>query len=888
MVSYKSNTFHSSPYVLPVDLGLLSNVLSIKQKSFDTNAGKVQSEIDQMGLLDVMKDEDKKYLNSKINNITSTINNFGGIDFSDQGVTNQIESLGSDVYGDSKVMNAVSSTKSIRNLQNTYEKYKTDPKLNKLYSQVNEAYDMQGVQSYLSTPEVGSKYSGPSSPTPYTAYRDNHLKAFDKIKSDLQTQITDNGLYYSVTNKEYITPERIMSMAADLLTPQEREQMKRDGWYSYRGATPNQLVEKGLEQFNAKKQDAKVLLRQYEAMAEAAVSDPQARKNYNLLAQNQKEIVDSFDSQSSQFTQNLVTRLNKNPEEVYYQLYSSDYFRGLGNRFSVNRTTNDIKPNTAEMFRQKMLQTDQQFSDKMNFDREKFEFDKTKSAEEMALEYAKVGKIRRIDPQTGKVEILDIPGFSQPHLTTDTPNTEDPDDLKITTSKLEEVNTTLKLDNDKISQDFISKIVGRHPELGIEIPSSIGQGTTRQLKGQASLEGFNNTPGFQIEDLQLFERTTDAEGYPTFKNIKEVSQFAAKNHLTYKQLEFLSNQWSNYEAMALGKGNTTPDLVDGFPDAAKRISLNNEKIRANETKIKAVTEQVYKEIGLTPEMIKYMNDRSEDEGDETAAKRAGSNPLIKGDIWDATGIVEWFYKLDNDPIPNALRNAVKQKVNDKLKVLSTRDVYGVRTLAPNEPLMDQLPALISQGFADHNLTEPYGDSNTVELQAISGASGKSIIPRMIGKASDGTGRWIVISDVTAGSGEKQITAKYKTYISDKNASKFGLEADPYEAINYSVKINGRTSDIPVYGNKNLSVFLNVAAENTNNLNDNSAIAQIKVYYLDKNGQKTNIYDTIEIPATQGRTASESFKIAEGIIKQAATQGFNHEQFVEYLRNYKNP
>lgn len=119
-VSYLSTPLESSPYVLPLDLGLFSNVMSIKQKKIDDNVSAVQAGIDQLGLLDVMKDEDKNYLNEKINGLVGSINNLGGVDFSDSNIMRQIEGLGSDIYGDSNIITALSSTKAIRNLQNSY------------------------------------------------------------------------------------------------------------------------------------------------------------------------------------------------------------------------------------------------------------------------------------------------------------------------------------------------------------------------------------------------------------------------------------------------------------------------------------------------------------------------------------------------------------------------------------------------------------------------------------------------------------------------------------------------------------------------------------------------------------------------------------------------
>lgn len=892
-VSYLSKTFSSSPYVLPIDLGLFANVLSIKQKKFDDNAQRVQSQIDQMGLLDVIKPEDQQYLNSKINNIVNTVNNLGGVDFSDPNTALQIEALGSDVYGDKSIINAVASTKRIRGLQNSYEKFKTDPKLAKFYSEANEGYDMRRVSEYMSDGQVGSVYSGPRSATPYTPYRDNHIKAFERVKADMQTTLTDNGLYYSKVTGEYIHPERIMSMAADLLSPQEKSQMQRDGWYMYNRAAPADLVIKAKQQFSAKKQDAEVLLDRYKSMAAAAVSDPIARDNYTTLAEQQQKVVESLNTLEAQIEESTIKRLEENPEGVYFELYSNDYFRGLGNRFSVNRTDRSIIPNTAKMFELKMTQADQQFRDRMLLEERKVDMQLSQNQESNAIELLKIGKYRHVDPFTGQISYLDLPGYKNGHLITQTPNIEDVDDLKTNQTSLENVNNDLKVENDKLAQQFLSNLIGLRPELGEEIPSLIGSGTTRKFKDQSVLEGFNTAPGFQLDDLSLFETTTDKEGFPVFKNQKQVSEFALRNKLNTEQLTFLANQYKNFESLALGKGAVTPDLIDGFPQLVEKHLLNNERIKANNKKIADAYAEVfeeYKNQGTDIEGLKkFIRPSGEEvstdimiEGFRKSQGPPGTGPT--GTFLDDL-TAAWMRFGTTNPLAKKLRRDVEKRVNEKLSGIATRDVYGMRTLSEKEPLYSELPSLISQEIADDK-AEPYRDFSEVEKEAIRTAD-KSIVPRMIGKTSDGTGRWMVISDVTVGTGEKQFTTKYRSYISDANASKFGLERDPYEAINYSVKVNGRTGDIPIYGSKDLSIFVNVTRYGTTDINDDSSIAQIKVYKLDNNGQKTGKYSTIEIPNTQGRTPSESYVLAKEAVQKAAALGLKHEDFINYIKNYKN-
>src|SRR5687767_13400169 len=106
-ISYKSTVHKPIDYTQPVDLNLLGKVLQYEQGEFDKGVRNVQSTIDSIAALDVVKDVDRQYLNTKLSNLVSSINNIGGVDYSDPNVQNQISGMGSQIYGDDKVINAV-------------------------------------------------------------------------------------------------------------------------------------------------------------------------------------------------------------------------------------------------------------------------------------------------------------------------------------------------------------------------------------------------------------------------------------------------------------------------------------------------------------------------------------------------------------------------------------------------------------------------------------------------------------------------------------------------------------------------------------------------------------------------------------------------------------
>src|ERR1019366_842356 len=112
-----SQAYKPEAYIQPEDLDTMAKVLSNEQGRFNEEGQKVQQQIDQFGSLDVLKGQDRQYLNGKVNNLVAGLNDLGGVNLADQSVASKVEGLGSDIYGDSNIINAVASTRQIRSLQ---------------------------------------------------------------------------------------------------------------------------------------------------------------------------------------------------------------------------------------------------------------------------------------------------------------------------------------------------------------------------------------------------------------------------------------------------------------------------------------------------------------------------------------------------------------------------------------------------------------------------------------------------------------------------------------------------------------------------------------------------------------------------------------------------
>ena len=94
MASYKdSPNLKFSPYVQTLPIEAMAKVGMYKQQRFDEGVKKIQESIDNVAGLDVVRDIDKQYLQSKLNQLGSQLTNVAGGDFSNFSLVNSVNGM---------------------------------------------------------------------------------------------------------------------------------------------------------------------------------------------------------------------------------------------------------------------------------------------------------------------------------------------------------------------------------------------------------------------------------------------------------------------------------------------------------------------------------------------------------------------------------------------------------------------------------------------------------------------------------------------------------------------------------------------------------------------------------------------------------------------------
>jgi len=244
---------YSQQYIAPYDTEQLMQIASFKQNTLDQNRKLVDTYVDQMTNLDLIKGIDRDYLNARLAKTMSNINSTGADLGSSTVVRNIQRHLLSAV--DENVMEAINSTALVRRDMATIQASKD--RNDKTYGLTNEAWTMAGVNEYMASNSLTTKYSKYNS-RPYVNFIDVDAEV-DKRVADLMnnrgettidTPMNDGRIL--TTKAKNLSPDQLRAYVLKTLTPNEQQQLMINGWYRY-GQTGDQALSEAFTGYTTSK-----------------------------------------------------------------------------------------------------------------------------------------------------------------------------------------------------------------------------------------------------------------------------------------------------------------------------------------------------------------------------------------------------------------------------------------------------------------------------------------------------------------------------------------------------------------------------------------------------------------------------------------------------------
>lgn len=157
MASFTDAISQFNPYVAQLPVEAMVKVGMQKQAQYDQGVQKIQSYIDNVAGMSVLRPVDKEYLESKVNQLGSRLKNVAGGDFSNSQLVNSVGGMVGQVVKDPVVMAAMYST---QNDAKNQAEMDADEKTGKLTPHARYFYDIKR-NSYINTTDLKSSDNKP-------------------------------------------------------------------------------------------------------------------------------------------------------------------------------------------------------------------------------------------------------------------------------------------------------------------------------------------------------------------------------------------------------------------------------------------------------------------------------------------------------------------------------------------------------------------------------------------------------------------------------------------------------------------------------------------------------------------------------------------------------
>lgn len=341
MASWTDKIPTFNPYVQQLPVEAMVQVGMQKQKQYDEGIQKIQTNIDNVAGLDIAKDSDRVYLQSKLNQLGNDIKTVAAGDFSNFQLVNSVNGMTNQIVKDGNVQNAVSSTAWLKKQQAEMEKAISEGK-----SSQSNIYDFNDIAGkYLNSKKIGEKFNGR-----YTQYTDVKKKALETIKAlhpdlikyDIPFKVDNNGKvdtrFYADAMKRYkiegISEAKIAQALYANMTPDDLNQLRIDGKYQFRGVDYEQLTERAKGEYDSQKAQVTSALELLQTQR-AVITDPTKLDEIDNQIEYYKEQLGGDGKPGildEKFYKNIELA-RTDPDAAKYNIYKDGFVKEFANAF---------------------------------------------------------------------------------------------------------------------------------------------------------------------------------------------------------------------------------------------------------------------------------------------------------------------------------------------------------------------------------------------------------------------------------------------------------------------------------------------------------------------------------------------------------------------------
>jgi len=439
MASYTDTVPKFNPYVQTIPVDEMVKVGIYKQQKYDEGIQKIQTNIDNIAGLDVIRDVDKAYLQSKLNQLGNNLATVAAGDFSNFQLVNSVNGMTNQIARDPNVVNAITSAK-------TYRKGLEDMDAANKAGKGAASHDWlfrTEAGEWLNNQDINKTFNGGYKQySPYQKNAEEVIKGLVKNETgrDVAFEYDKNGNMIVLdaitrTRVSGITPERIKSALMVGLSPNDFQSMQIDGRYNYANSDAEQFVSDINKSYTSDYERLKSLREKTLNAIDSTNSAPQKYKlqqQVDSLDKSLREVQEEYSSVAKTFEQG-------DAESAKARYYSTKWINNFSQTFA---SLSDVTSYETNAFQQPL-----QFREtkQIEYDKWKATFEQNERFKQADLYYKaedlKIDKAKlKIDQDKAAAE-----AFTWGGLPVDVPQNELPE---VTASRV-----AFKIEQDKSSID---------------------------------------------------------------------------------------------------------------------------------------------------------------------------------------------------------------------------------------------------------------------------------------------------------------------------------------------------------------------------------------------------------------------------------------------------
>lgn len=339
MASQYSILRNYGKYVSPYNMDVMMQGMGYMQQKIDTNRQAINEYADYIINSDIIKPQDREYLQNKLNGLIQDVNNvYRKSNLASDGIARSIQSRLGEAL-DTRVLNAIAGTREIRNFSEKME----DMKLNnpKMYSPINEAEAFADAVAWMNDGQVGTRLN----PIHYTPYTDYHAEIDEKMKNFISLNkgkkvnvpvVDANGNRTGEMREMYIDKmsyAQVRDIAMASISENGKAQMQLEGRYMARTnpdlfnvQSTSDFLKGYIDDFSTKEESIRAKLK--------GVGNDKIKK-----AKLESELAD-ITKQKNDFLEEAegVIGDNYSPERAGMFMVRQQFLRGVGLRWSYNNS----------------------------------------------------------------------------------------------------------------------------------------------------------------------------------------------------------------------------------------------------------------------------------------------------------------------------------------------------------------------------------------------------------------------------------------------------------------------------------------------------------------------------------------------------------------------